>query len=493
MVSIMTITDQLFEAYLQCPTKCFLRARGEPPTGNVYSDWVRGQSELYRSVAARRLLERLSAIRPPSGSLESADAISANWRCAVEVLAQSPNLESHIHAVERIPSQVGALSTQLVPIRFVRANRPNNTDKLMLAFDALVLSETMGRQVAFGRIIHGEEPTSSRIKTAVLAGQARQVIERIGKLLQTEDAPDLVLNRHCGECEFQARCRRKAKEIDELSLLSGMKPAERERHRSKGIFTVNQLSYTFRQGRQPSREKPIAKPHSFALQALAIRENTVYVHGSPHLPDAETSVYLDIEGVSSSGPFYLLGALIVAQGREEFHSFWADQRPDETTAFTQFVEVISQLPNVRVFHYGAYDAAALKLVQTKLPDFLQPKIDLILQRCVNVLTQVHQHIYFPTYSNGLKDICHFLGCERTYEIPNGLQSMIWRKSWEANAQPETKAALLRYNKEDCLALRRLCEFIKALENPDANPVVRGFATARTDAIAPEEVFRASFG
>jgi len=48
-------------------------------------------------------------------------------------------------------------------------------------------------------------------------------------------------------------------------------------------------------------------------------------------------------------------------------------------------------------------------------------------------------------------------------------------------------------KEDCVALRRLCEFIRALEIPNADPVVRGLRTARADAIAPEEVYRASFG
>jgi predicted RecB family nuclease len=223
----------------------------------------------------------------------------------VEVLAQSQHLESHIHAVERIPSQVGRQFAQLVPIRFVRANKPNNVDKLMLAFDALALSEATGLQVAFGRIIHGDEHTSLRIKTGVLAGRVRKVIERIGKQLQTGQAPELALNRHCGECEFQARCRQKAIEIDDLSLFSGMKPEERERHRRKGIFTINQLSYTFRQRRQPRREEALGKPHYFALQALAIRENTVYVHGSPQLPDAETSVYLDIEGLSllSTGSF----------------------------------------------------------------------------------------------------------------------------------------------------------------------------------------------
>lgn len=35
-------------------------------------------------------------------------------------------------------------------------------------------------------------------------------------------APDLVLNRHCAECEFQSRCRKLAVEKDDLSLLAGM-------------------------------------------------------------------------------------------------------------------------------------------------------------------------------------------------------------------------------------------------------------------------------
>jgi len=44
----VTITSHLFEAYLKCPTKCFLRSHGEAGTGNAYADWVRIQSESYR-------------------------------------------------------------------------------------------------------------------------------------------------------------------------------------------------------------------------------------------------------------------------------------------------------------------------------------------------------------------------------------------------------------------------------------------------------------
>jgi hypothetical protein len=56
-------------------------------------------------------------------------------------------------------------------------------------------------------------------------------------------------------------------------------PDPRIRYRSKGIFTVTQLSYTFRPRRTPKRAKSPGRLRYPALQALAIRENTVYIHG----------------------------------------------------------------------------------------------------------------------------------------------------------------------------------------------------------------------
>jgi hypothetical protein len=44
----MKITPGLFEAYLKCPTKCWLRATGERSAGNIYSEWVKEQNDSYR-------------------------------------------------------------------------------------------------------------------------------------------------------------------------------------------------------------------------------------------------------------------------------------------------------------------------------------------------------------------------------------------------------------------------------------------------------------
>jgi hypothetical protein len=67
-------------------------------------------------------------------------------------------------------------------------------------------------------------------------------------------------------------------------------------HVSKGIFSVKQLSYTFRP-RRPAKRQKQQFHHNFALQALALRENKVHVHGDPIFALPATQVYLDIEGL----------------------------------------------------------------------------------------------------------------------------------------------------------------------------------------------------
>lgn len=403
----MNITSCLFEAYLKCPTKCFLRSRREAGAGNAYADWVLTQTDSYRNDQ----IKELTTIAARDGRIITTPLTEnpkvAEWGYAFDFVGRAQNLESHIHIVERTPLEASGKPVQFIPIRFIYTNRINRDDKLLLAFDALVLSEVLGREVGLGRIIHGDDHVTLKVKISALAREVRKRIEEIAVLLSSASPPDLVLNRHCAECEFRDGCGQKAIEKDDLSLLSAMTEKERSRHRSKGIFTVNQLSYTFRPRRTPKRARNNAKPHYLALQALSIRENRIHIHGNPLLPEAKSRIYLDIEGLPDSDFYYLIGALVASDDQETFHGFWADQRSDEPIIFTQFVETVCQLDDFRVLHYGTYETNALRRIKARLPEYLHPKIDKVLERATNVLSLIHPHIYFPTYSNGLKDIGRF--------------------------------------------------------------------------------------
>jgi predicted RecB family nuclease len=472
----MTITSRLFEAFLKCPTKCFLRSLNETATGNEYADWVRTQQACYRSDGIQSLRQGVTPDERITGPLHANYGKPASWRLAIDCLASAQNLESTIHAVEQVPSEARGKAGRLIPIRFIFSNRLSKDDRMLVAFDALVLSEMLGREVGLGKIIHGADRATLKVKTGGLASTVRKLTERISALLSANSLPDLVLNRHCTECEFQNRCRQKAIETDDLSLLSGISENERNSHRSKGIFTVAQLSYTFRPRKTPKRAQNPAKPRYMALQARAIRENTVYIHGSPQLPDSKTLVYLDIEGLPDSESYYLIGALVVSEGGETFHSFWANQKPDEAAIFAQFAEAMGELPDSRILHFGDYESIALKRMRKRLPECLRPKINAILERTTNVLSTIHPHLYFPTYANSLKDIGRFLRFQRADEIATGLQTIVWRKSWEARQAAATKARLLQYNQDDCRALKHVFEFIRRLTSPE-------FATASVSQIS----------
>jgi predicted RecB family nuclease len=171
--------------------------------------------------------------------------------------------------VERIPSEGRGERAQFMPIRFVFSNKLSLDDKLLLAFDALVLSERLGRAVGRGKIIHGKDQVTS-VKTSALANEVQKVIGKIASLLSSHSPPDLILNRHCAECEFRAGCRQKAVEKDELSLLSGMTEKERKNFNSKGIFGVTQLSYTFRPRRRPKQLAGKREKYHHSLKAFAI-------------------------------------------------------------------------------------------------------------------------------------------------------------------------------------------------------------------------------
>src|SRR3974390_2250810 len=100
----MKLTSALFEAYLKCPTKCYLRSTSQAGAGNAYAEWVREQNDAYRKEGAQRLAaafgDGVVATTPGTEDLKT-----ATWRLAVDVPVETETMASRLHAVERVPSQ----------------------------------------------------------------------------------------------------------------------------------------------------------------------------------------------------------------------------------------------------------------------------------------------------------------------------------------------------------------------------------------------------
>ena len=448
----MNISSQLFEAYLYCRTKCWLHSRAEPVSGNMYAQWARAHNEAYYPEGLKRAFatypQSARAVNPPiSKSLND-----ATWHLAIDVHLRTNDLESRLQAVETMRSE-GRGPVQFVPYHFAFSNEVTKNDKLSLAFDALVLSKAVGREVSLGKITHGDGYSTQKVKLSSLASHVQKMIKEITTLLADDTPPDLVLNRHCSQCEFQARCRQRAREQDELSLLSSMSENERKRLHGKGIFTVTQLSYSFRprRRRRGARDKP-EKFHQ-SLRALAIRENKIH---AVDLSDSKldgTPVYLDVEGLPDRDFYYLIGVRIRTGDDAVQYSFWADDEGGEKRIWTEFLDVLSAIPDPRLMHYGSYETVFLKRMRTRYGGPREGSAAATaVEHAVNLATLVFARIYFPTFSNSLKEIAGFLGFRWAGSLASGLEAIVWRHRWEASKDLTEKQALLDYNREDCEAL-----------------------------------------
>ena len=460
----MQITANIFEAYLNCPTKCFLRAHNEAGTGNAYADWMRTETETYRNAGVKRLTDGVTPDGCVTGLAGTKDMKTATWRLAADAVTQAGNLESKIHAIERIPSGGRGRAAQFIPVRFIFRNKLSKDDKLLLAFDALVLSGMLGRTVSIGKIIHGDDHSTLKVKAASLSNRVGKLTEKIDAMLSPDKAPDLVLNRYCGECEFRIRCRQKAVEKDDLSLLAGMSEKERKKLNSKGIFTVTQLSYTFRPRRRPKRLRDKREKYHHALKALAVREKKIHIVGTPELNIEGTPIYMDVEGLPDRDFYYLIGMRIGNGESPVQHSLWADTVEDEGKIWRKFLGILETVEMPVLVHYGSYETTFLKRMGKRYGNSLADSPIAAAESSLNVLSFVFGRIYFPTFSNGLKDIARFIGFNWSDPHATGTKTISLRHEWEISGQACVKNALLTYNAEDCTALQRIVEFLSCIRS-----------------------------
>jgi predicted RecB family nuclease len=290
----MTTTDVIFAAFLQCETKAYLLGEGVTGTWSEAGSLQQNLSNRYKQAVVEWLKVKVpngefSVERPSSRIREQATHV-----IMFDPLIESSELRARPGAVYRVNSELSEQGFGSIPVRFIRTEKLSRVDKLLLAFDALAIHRVTGRLPRSGKLIHGSQFRRVTVPLAKLLEIVESALTKMTTQQASRAAPPLVLNRHCPECEFRSRCREVAIEEDDLSLLANMTAKERQKLNGKGIFTVTQLSYTFRPRRRPAFGGSDAARHEPALKALAIRKNRPHVVGSPDFNLSEGAVYLDV-------------------------------------------------------------------------------------------------------------------------------------------------------------------------------------------------------
>ena len=452
------ITRQVLEAFLYCKTKAHLKLASQEGIVSDYEALLAERRQEVKERAFGNILTRHSQAEVVRECWLTPDVLQSGPTFLLEPFLETDRFSLRFDGLKRAdgPSRLGEF--HYVPILLHEGNRVRKEQRFLLELFGLILSSVQGRQPESGLIIYGDQGTNTKVRLASTHTlPAQRYLHELEQLAESASCPKLMLNDHCQTCEFKEKCHAQALKDDDLSLLHGMGEKEIRRYNRKGIFTLTQLSCTFRPRNQSKRTKKRGCSHYPALQALAIRENRMYVNGTPKLPDPPVRVFLDVEGNMDGSFIYLIGMTVCEHESERNCSFWADTPDQEQQIFDSFLNVLSDLDHPCVYHYGSYEARFLRRMIDRTSKAKLAKR--ILDGTTNVLSVIHSAIYFPTLSNGLKDIGRFLGCQWTHHGASGIQSLVWRRRWEQTSKEAIKDTLITYNLEDCAALRRITECV----------------------------------
>ncbi len=462
-----TITSDVLVAYSQCPRKAFLL---------LFSDDQGTPHDYPRILEERRKTHQAQYREAFKQTHEDAKPYAEKNlrkdRFFVEATLKVECWEAGCDVLTKVDQGASSRKVMYEPTIAVGTYSITKEQKIELSFIGKVLGQIQKPLPAVGTIV-GMDGKAHRVKLE----SGYKAIAPFLKTLQTwikekpAEAPTLILNKHCPSCQFRTLCREQAVKENNLSLLDRMTLKAIQKYNKKGIFNIHQLSYLFKPRRNRKRKIKVPIKHNLELQALAVREQKIYIQELPEPTRKPVELFLDVEGIPDQNFYYLMGLMVCEGENNSYYSFWADTIKDEEKIWKQLIEKLNEYPEAPIYHYGSYELKVFDELQKKYP------IDCgVFQTCLkNINSYVYGKIYFPTFSNGLKEIGDLLGASWTSPIASGFQSLFWRYKWEMGKEAFYQKTLLTYNIEDCKALKLIKDKLSDIQNQSSSHFKIGFA------------------
>lgn len=291
---------------------------------------------------------------------------------------------------------------------------------------------------------------------------------------------------HCDVCSWWATCDDRRRSDEHLSLVPRLSRRQRavlarhgvgnvsalaslpaETPRFEGIARLS-LARLREQARIQVEGRGLEKPKYELLE----RKTKLGLNALPE-PNAG-DVFLDLEGdhmAVGGGLEFLFGWVTLdSKGEARYEGHWAHDAASEKRAFERLISFLDgrdwDYPGFRVYHYGAYEESALKRLMYR-HGVRDREVDEFLRRnlLVDLGRIVQQALRASVESYSLKEI------ERLAEFAREVaprEASRARKNWllslelrePASAREKETALIEAYNREDCLSLVKVRDFLE---------------------------------
>lgn len=362
---------------------------------------------------------------------------------------------------------------------------------LQLSLYSELLERTQGYQPEWmwvippGQIVEGE-PYRIADYAAYFRYVKRRLELEIHKGVANGTYPEPV--PHCDVCRWFRECDARRRADDHLSLVAGIRRQQQNQLEEWHTDTMAKLAVLpvplKQRPEHGSREAIEHVREQARVQVQGRTENKLVYELLPlaqeaglcKLPEpSPNDIFLDLEGdpfVGESGLQYLFGfAFKNAAGEMSYEKRWALNRTEEKKEFEWLVdEIVSRRetdPKMSVYHFGAYEPAALKRLMG-LHATREDQVDRLLR--AGVLVDLHQAyrqgIRASVEEYSLKKAEPFYGFERQTPLEQSRVAMRYVEhrlelSRQLEELPDSVREVMEgYNREDCLSAAALRDWLE---------------------------------
>lgn len=345
----------------------------------------------------------------------------------------------------------------ITPVFTLNQRKINQEYKKACTLKTLLLQQTLNQDITHYQIIT-YDGILKKFKVSELKEKEINLIE------SDLENNSIKKSKYCNLCEYKSKCLSILKKRDDLRLLGSISESEVQKWNDKGYFSIHQLSYYYKP-RKRSLITSTRSRYKYELKALSLRENKVYFTGDILFSNDDKSIYIDFETLPEENFVYLISAVIVRNDTIiKKYSFWANDIYQEEKTFKDLFNILRQFSEYKIYHYGNFEIQELNKFNTKYFLKYNSEVENIIERSHNLLEYFYEDVFAPTYTNGLKEICNYIGFKWSKNGASGLQSIVWRKQWDKSLSSKIKNRLIAYNLEDSLALYELKRWLLKLQD-----------------------------
>ncbi len=237
----MQINNEILNDFITCQYKAYKKSKGQTGTISDYQILYNQLRENKKENFERTISEDKNIISSNSlfDNIIYKEGISLNLKFANE------NIDLTIDGIEFTSKK------NIIPLFITPFEKVTKTDKIFVALQATFIEKEFNLHIENCKIVSGINLKQSKLKVSSFTKPIKKLVGELNKILSNTNPPVFFKNNHCQVCEFQNSCLEKLVERDDLSLLTALKPKEILQKNNRGVFSVKQLSYSFRPKKYP--------------------------------------------------------------------------------------------------------------------------------------------------------------------------------------------------------------------------------------------------